>query len=108
MSASAPDRSGPSARQRASRISRALADVDAPDPLRGRELYGAGDESHVGAPRRGLIGDGEPHLAGRSIAEEPHGIDVLEGRTGGHDDPQADQVLRDLGAPAGSLAAIPA
>jgi hypothetical protein len=65
------------------------------------------DESHVGAPGCGDLGQGDALLARRPVAEEPHGIQGLAGAAGSDDDPKSGKVsypLRFPRAPGASAA----
>ncbi len=47
----------------------------------------------LGAAIRGGLGQRKPHAAARPVADEPDGVDVLDRRTGGDENPTARERL---------------
>src|SRR6185437_12661744 len=57
-----------------------------------RQRDRASDNGHRGAAVARCFGDGEAHLAGGMVTDEPHGVDWLVGWAGADDDVPATEV----------------
>ena len=53
----------------------------------------AQDEGHGRATIEGVFGDGEAHLAGRTVADEADGVDGLGRAAGGDDDVESGEIV---------------